>query len=890
MSKITYFLLFVIVSIHVNAQKLPYQDKKIPIEKRVEDLVSRMTIAEKARQLDMYSGSEVIANGTLDKEKAKKAIGELGIGSIHDFYPASGKSANSVQKFVIESSRLGIPAIIIEEGLHGYSGIKATAFPVSIGIGSTWNPELIYKMGRAIGTEARSKGVHMLLSPVLGIAREPRWGRTEETYGEDPYLASQIGLSFVRGLQGNNLSDQDAVASEPKHYGVHSSPASGRNQATVPVGEREARTSFLSVFETAVKEGNAQGIMAAYHDLDGVPCSSNSWLLSEVLRDEWGFEGFVLSDLGAIRRQYKTLKTVETEKAAIINSLIAGLDMQFYDFSHEIFQQSIIEAVQDGELDEEYVNKAVKNVLRVKFKLGLFDTPFVDENLDKKVYHCKEHQKLVTKVGRESIVLLKNENQVLPLAKDKIKSIAVLGDLANKELLGGYSPKEVEVISVLEGIKRKVGDNIVIKHSKGIALNQLFANIDPENLYTTDKKTHGINAEFFNNMELTGNPDVVNVEKDFIFEWHNRCPQPGINDFFSARFTGFLKPDIDGKYRLRIGSNDRLRYHFNGKLIFDNWEETSKKSEPFTVELQAGKLYPIKIEYSKKQEFARIGVHWALMSKSESAENDMLNEAVEMAKSSDVAIVVIGENANEVGEGKDKMNLDLEPAELELIQEVHKTGTPLVLVLFNGRPLSINWAAENIPAILEAWYPGENGGDAVADIIFGDYNPSGRLPISIPKSVGQLPIYYNQKPFNKMERGYVDGDSYPLYPFGHGLSYTTFQYSKLRLSKKQIKKEENVTISVDVTNTGKVKGTDIVQLYINDIVSSMVTPLIELKGFEKLELAPAETRTIKFTLGPKELSLWNGEMEKLVEPGKFSIMIGKSSKNIVLQETLEVVE
>ena len=553
-----------------------YKDSSLPVEERVENLLEKMTTEEKVRQLDMYNGGDLISNGSLNATKAKEAIGVLGVGSIHDFYPTNAKASNEVQKFIINNSRLGIPAIIIEEGLHGYVGQKATAFPVSIGAASTWNPSLIFQMGRAVATEARSKGVHMLLAPVLGIAREPRWGRTEETYGEDSYLASEIGVSYIKGLQGNKLSDHDAVVSEPKHFAVHSAPAGGRNTSPVFIGEREARSAFLPVFEKAVKEGKAKGIMAAYHDLDGVPCASNKWLLTDVLRDEWGFDGFVLSDLGAIRRLYDKLNTADSEKDAIVQSLEAGMDMQFYDFSHNIFQQSIIDAVEKGEMDMKILDRAVKNVLRVKFELGLFDNPYIDEKLSDKVYHSKENQKLAHKIGNESIILLKNDGNLLPLSRAKTKSIAVLGDLSNKGLIGGYSPKNVEIISVLDGLKRKVGNNIKIKHSMGIPLSKIYTTISAENLFTDNKKTQGVIAEYFNNLELKGKPDVTKIEKDFTFYWANLSPEPGINDYFSLRLKTFIKQEIDGKYKLRIESRDKIRCYFNGKLIYSNWDDNTQ--------------------------------------------------------------------------------------------------------------------------------------------------------------------------------------------------------------------------------------------------------------------------------------------------------------------------
>lgn len=769
------------------------------IEQRVNKLLAQMTLEEKVRQLDMYSGSRFLSNSVLDTAKASKEVANLGIGSIHDFYPKTAKDANDVQRFIIENSRLGIPAIYIEEGLHGYQGFEATTFPVPIGIGSTWNSGLAYKMGRVIGTEARSKNVHMILAPVLGIGREPRWGRIEETYGEDTYLASKLGVSVVKGMQGNNLSDNNAVVSEPKHYGAHSAPAGGRNTASVFVGEREARTAFLPVFEAAVKEGNAQGIMAAYHELDGIPCAANKWLLTDVLRNEWGFDGFVLSDLGAIRRLNTVFHTAKDDKGVIIQSLQAGMDMQFYDFPSEVFQGSIIEAINNGEMEMSVLNRAVKNVLRVKFKLGLFDNPYIDENLENEVYHCAQHQEIALQAAKESIVLLKNKDNVLPISKERVKSIAVLGDLADLSLLGGYSPKNVRAITVLEGIQNSVGNEVEIKYCKGISANKYLTSISADNLYIDEAK-QGVRVEYFNNQDLDGEPDLIRNEDDFIMNWYNLSPAPGIDDFFSARITAFIKPDIDGKYKIHIRTGNNIRYYFNHQLVYDSWDNNGGTNDGITLDLQAGKSYPIKIEFSKTQLFARMNVNWALEENPATENNHLLKKATDYAKTSDIAIVVLGENSAEVGEGKGKMNLDLEPAEINLLKAVQQTGTPTVLVMLNGRPLTVNWAAQNVHAILETWYAGEFSGKAIADVLFGDYNPSGRLPVTFPKFVGQLPLYYNHKP--SFGHDYVDGDAKPLFCFGHGLSYTTFEYTNLKLSDNNIKPEQQITVSVDVTNTG----------------------------------------------------------------------------------------
>jgi len=746
------FLLFSIpVFLPAPGPVLPYKNPALPVERRVEDLISRMTVREKIRQLDMYWGNQVArmtgakggehtAEGheseDWDEVKTKAALGTEGAGSVHDLYPLSATTANKIQRYAIEKTRLGIPVLFIEEGLHGYSGLGSTSFPIPLQLSGAWDTALVYQVGRAIATETRAHGIDMLLAPVLCLPRDPRWGRVEETYGEDTYLDARNGVAMVKGLQGQGVNYPDAVISEPKHFAVHGIPEAGSNTSPVNIGEREARSAFLYVFEKAVREGGALGMMAAYSEIDGIPCVDNKWLLTDVLRKEWGFKGFVLSDLGAIKMSYENHHTAANPADALAQTLEAGLDMQFYDWPHDEFMTAMQTALAQGLLTTATLDRAVGDVLRVKFMLGLFDHPYTDTTLVGRVFHTPEHQELALKAAQESICLLKNDGHILPLTS-AVRSVALIGPLAKSTYLGGYSNNEAKAISVLDGLRQRAGSSLAIRY------------------------------------------------------------EPGYGDS-----TG------------------------------------------------------------------------------------LLDKALDAVRQSDVAVVVLGEEPEVVGEGKDRAHLELSDRQLELIKAVMTTGKPVVALLSNGRPLCIDWVAEHVPSIVETWFSGEKGGLAIADVLLGRVNPSGKLPMTFPRAEGQIPFYYNHKP-TSLHR-YVDEKDTPLFPFGLGLSYTTFQYSGLRITPATIRPNETADVQVTITNTGSVAGAEIAQLYVTDLISSVTTPGIALKGFARVMLAPGESRVVHYRLGPDELSLWNRKMKRVVEPGEFKIMAGASSADIRLTDSLLV--
>jgi beta-glucosidase len=706
-----------------------YQQANAPTESRVDDLLGRMTLEEKVRQLDMYHGATELmsaqsdgTHATLDAvllpDKAQALLGSLGAGSIHDLYPTP-EQANVIQKWVIEHNRLGIPAIFIEEALLGFN--TGTVFPAPLNLAATWNPEIARQTGSVIASETRSTGADMILAPVLDLARDPRWGRVEEDFGEDPYLSGRFGLAYVEGAQGESLDTDHTVVAEPKHFAGHGSPEGGINTSPVHIGERELRSVMLKSFEPALRDGHAMGVMAAYHEIDGIPITADPMLLKGILRDEWGFQGFVLSDLGAIKRLYNAHFVAATPKDAVCMAIRSGVDMQFYDFSHDVFQKALIDCVNEGSLAQADLDRAVRSVLRVKFALGLFDHPYVDPALQAKVWRSQAHLAVSLQSARESMTLLKNENHLLPLSKS-VEHIAVIGPNANVAHYADYeNEKNGQRISMLDGIRA------MMPHA-----------------------------------------------------------QVTFND----------------------GSD--------------------------------------------------------------------ITAAVATARSADVVILGLGERGGISGEGSDRSNLDLPGNQEPLLEAVVAVGKPTILVLENGRPLTIGWAKEHVPAILEAWYPGEFGGTAIAETLFGDNNPAGRLTITFPRSTGQLPDFYNSDPSRRLK--YVDDDGKPLFPFGFGLSYTTFRYDHLAAQAPTPGSHGEIQIAVDVTNTGSAEGDEVAQLYMREDVSSVETPRRSLEGFSRIHLKPQETRTVTFRVPCNQLAVWNIEKKWAVEPGNYTVWVGGSSE------------
>lgn len=748
-----------------------YKDHNQPIEERVKDLLNQMTLDEKIAQLGSYWSYEILENGEFSTQKASKLL-NFGIGQITRPGGATGfspkqtaKLVNEIQKFLVNKTRLGIPAFIHEECLSGYMTKGATIFPQMIGIASTWQPELCEQMTSRIRDQMKTLGIHQGLSPVVDVTRDPRWGRTEETFGEDPYLVLSMGVSYVKGLQSDNI--KNGVVATLKHFVGYGVSEGGMNWAPAHIGERELREIFLLPFEAAIKEGKAKSVMNAYHELDGIPCGASKKLLRNVLRDEWNFDGIVVSDYFAINSIMDYHKVASDKEQAAIKALTAGIDVELPAF--DCYKEPLKKAVESGKLPITFVDDAVKNILRLKFEMGLFENPFVDlekvpENLD-----LAEDRKLAYEIAVKSLVLLKNDG-ILPLIRDNypIKKVAVIGPNANSA-------------------RNLTGDYTYLTH-----------------LETLEQDAFGTSA------------------------------MKGI--------------------------------------------EFSESELPITTIYEAlkEKLIPLGIEvsYSKGCEI-------------NDKDKSYFTEAVNLAKSSDVAILVLGDKSGltkdcTTGESRDSSTLKLPGVQLELLREIKKTNTPIILVLVTGRPYSLEWADKHVSAILEAWLPGEEGGNAIADIIIGNRIPGGKLPISFPYHAGQIPVFYNHKPSGGRSHwwgDYVDYPTKPLYPFGYGLSYTTFEYSNLAITVE----ETNVFISCEVKNIGQFEGEEVVQLYINDEVASVTRPVKELKGFKRINLKPNETKKITFELPIEVLAFYDENMKFVVERGDFKVLIGSSSEDIRLK-------
>ena len=753
-----------------------YKDPSFSIDVRLSDLLSRMTLEEKVGQLlcplgwEMYEihGNEVCPSG-----KFKQLIKERNVGMLWATYRAdpwtkktlanglnpemAAKAGNALQKYVMENTRLGIPMFLAEEAPHGHMAIGATVFPTGIGMAATWSPELVKEVGQVIAKEIRSQGGHISYGPVLDLTRDPRWSRVEETFGEDPVLSGTLGASMVDGLGGGNLSQKYATIATLKHFLAYAVPEGGQNGNYASVGIRDLHQNFLPPFRKAIDAG-ALSVMTSYNSIDGIPCTSNHYLLTQLLRNEWKFRGFVVSDLYSIEGIHESHFVAPTKENAAIQSVMAGVDV---DLGGDAYT-NLCHAVQSGQMDKAVIDTAVCRVLRMKFEMGLFEHPYVDPKIAAKTVRRKEHIELARKIAQSSITLLKNENSILPLSK-MINKVAVIGPNADNRynMLGDYTAPQEDsnVKTVLDGIITKLSPSRV-EYVRGCAIRDTTVN---------------------------------EIEQAI---------------------------------------------------------EAARRSEVVIVVVGGSSARDFKTSY--KETGAAVA--------EEGSVSDM-----------------------ECGEGFDRASLSLLGRQQELLESLQKTGKPLIVVYIEGRPLEKNWASEYADALLTAYYPGQEGGNAIADVLFGDYNPSGRLPISVPRSVGQIPVYYNQKaPRN---HDYVEVSSSPLYSFGYGMSYTTFEYSDLQVVQKSARCFE---VSFKVKNIGKYDGEEVSQLYMRDEYASVVQPMKQLKHFERFHLKKGEEKKVTFVLTEEDFFLVNYTLKKVVESGNFHLMIGAASNDIRLQNVILV--
>ena len=761
-------VLLLLLASSVFAQEVPlYKDASQPVDARVADLLARMTPAEKVAQLlciwedknELLDDDGVFVPakaaerhphglGHVARPSDNRNRGEAGVTPTRT--PAETvELVNAIQRYLVEQTRLGVPALMHEEGLHGFQARHATVFPQAIALAATWDPALVERVYAVVAREIRSRGAHLVLSPVLDVARDPRWGRIEETYGEDSFLVAEMGLAAVRGFQGPALPlAEGKVFATLKHMTGHGQPESGTNVGPAQISERVLREVFFPPFERAVKEAAAMAVMASYNEIDGIPSHVNSWLLEQVLRGEWGFEGLVVADYYAISQLHTHHRVASSLEEAAARALAAGVDVEL---PNPAAFPKLADLLDEGRVEAAAVDRAVARGLRAKFLAGLFEKPYADAGDAERVTGADDARPLALAAAEKAVVLLRNDG-LLPLDAERLERIAVIGPNAAETILGGYSDVPRRTVSLLDGVRARAGDAEVV-FAQGVSITE-----------------------------------------------------------------------------------DR------------NW-------------------WADEVTLADAEENRRL-----------------IREAAAAARGADVAIVAVGDNEQTSREGwsethlGDRTRLDLVGEQQELVEAVAATGVPTVVVLVHGRPLAVTWIAEHAPAVVDAWYLGQETGTALARVLFGDVNPGGKLPVTVPRSVGQLPHFYNHKPTAR--RGYLFDTTEPLWPFGFGLSYTTFALENLELSSAEIKPAETTTVSVEVVNTGGRAGDEVVQLYVRDLYSSVTRPVKELRGFERVTLAPGEHRKVTFEVGPEALRMWDGAMRRVVEPGDFEVLIGTSSADL----------
>ena len=854
------------------------------IEARIDELMSRMTLEEIILQTDQYYSHDFTQRDergrveTVDMEKLDSLLRGMSCGSIQS-RGMTPEQTNTLQKYAVEKTRLGIPFLFSEEALHGLCHPDGTVFPQQIGLAATFNPELGYRMGRAIGTETRAMGIHETYSPVMDLIRDPRYGRTEETYGEDTYLGSQFAREVVKGLQGGDLSAPDAIASEPKHYAGYGAPVGGLNCAPCAMGRREVFSDALPIFEAAFKDAGATDAMCSYNAIDGIPVASDHELLTDVLRGQWGMRGFVRSDLTAVARLYDNHYTACSRKEAIAQGLEAGVDLQLYDFPHDEWQTGIKELVESGRLDRSVVDQACRRVLRVKFLLGLFDKPYVDTNRKEKCVHTPEHRALSREIGRESIVLLKNEDKLLPLDRN-IKTIAVLGPGAGRPMLGDYVDPAQNGDTLLDGIKELVSEHTKVLYDEGCKFLGDAAIPFSRNVLRDETGEPGLTGRYYDGREFEGEPVMTRTDQRIEFNWIMSKPCSEVDAYcFSVRWTGKLVPDESFLGYIGFNTQDSMRLYVDGELILDGWGEKKDANRTVEFEFVKGRKYDLVIEFTNDRRGARVVFGY-------NRTKEDFSRAIELAKQADVAVICTGDSQDTSGENFDRVSLDLAGNQGEFIKQIAATGTPVVLVLETGRPASIVWEQEHIPAILEAWFPGEEGGHAVAETLFGLNTPSGRLPISFPKNVGQIPCHYTRRPGGG--RRYVEMDCLPLYPLGYGLGYTEFRYSSLSLSACTVKAGHDITAEFDISNIGDTPGTAVPQIYIRDMTSSTVKPLMALAAFGKYPLESGQSKRVSLTISPRSMRTLGRDYVWRVEPGEFRLILAYDSEHPIESKAFTV--
>jgi beta-glucosidase len=860
-----------------------YRDASLPVDERVRDLLGRMTLEEKFWQLFMIPGDLDTPANDYSHGIFGLQISTISMPPFPDYFSpgspgllarAHAERINAIQRYFVEKTRLGIPIIPFEEAVHGLTREGATMFPSAIALAATWDAPLVERVSEAIAQETRTRGIRQVLSPVVNIADDVRWGRVEETYGEDPVLASVMSRAYVTAFE------RAGVVATPKHF-VANVGEGGRDSYPIDLSERLLAERYFPPFIAALDAG-ARSVMTAYNSVDGSPATQNRRLLTDILKGEWRFKGFVISDASATSGATVLHMTEANTGTAAAHAFDAGLDVVFQSSYGQ--QRPYLDAFQRGLIPLPVIDAAVTRVLRAKFELGLFERPYVDPDAAAATNGRAEHRALAREAARASIVLLKNEREVLPIARS-VKSVAVIGPDAMDARLGGYSGPGNNRISILDGIRRALEPAATVRYVAGPGRTIREFEVVPQTALASvsgGQTVRGLAGEYFDNPRLEGPPRLTRADTRMDFRWTLNSPGRGIPfDWYSARWTGTIAAPATGVPRMAVEGNDGYRLFLDDRLVIDNWKKQSFGRRIASVDLIAGTTHQIRLEYFETTGNARLKLMWDAGVRDESPA--AIDQAVAAAKASDVAIVVAG---LEEGEFRDRALLGLPGRQPALIEAVAATGTPTVVVLIGGSAITMPWL-DRVGAVIDAWYPGEAGGDGVADVLFGDYNPAGRVPITFPVSEGQLPLSYNHKPTGRGD-DYVDLTGQPLFPFGFGLSYTTFEYSDLVIDPPDIAPTDAATIRLAVRNSGRRAGDEVVQLYVRDILASVARPVMELKRFHRIHLTAGERREVVFRLAGQDLKMLDSERRWVVEPGAFRVMVGSSSKDIRLRGQLNV--
>jgi beta-glucosidase len=858
----------------------PYRDARLPTSDRVRDLLGRMTLEEKFWQLFMIPGD-------LDDPSHDYSHGVFGlqIASPPGAKPASSETAgdaarhhaeriNAIQRYFVERTRLGIPIIPFEEALHGFVRDGGTMFPQAIALAATWDTSLVSRVATAIARETRSRGVRQVLSPVINIASDVRWGRTEETYGEDVYLTSLMGRAFIAPFE------RAGVIATPKHF-VANVGEGGRDSYPIDVSDRELEERFYPPFDVAIHDAGARSVMTAYNSVDGSPATQSRKLLGGKLKGDWKFSGFVISDAAATGGATVLHHTEASTASAAKDALEAGLDVIFQSSWPQ--HRPYLDAFQRGLIAAPIIDSAVARVLRAKVDLGLFERPYVDPDSAAAANGSAEHRALALEAARASIVLLRNERRTLPLSRG-LRSVAVIGEDATEARLGGYSGPGNAKTSVLDGIRAKA-TGATVRYAAGPGRVTRDHVVIPTAQLTNvsgGQPSPGLSAEYFDNNRLEGAPRVRRIDPQVDFGWTLESPAREIPyDWYSVRWTGRITIPASGVQRIGVEGNDGYRLWLDGALIVDNWRKQSYGTHMTAVALAPGSTHDVRLEYFESTGNARVKLVWDAGVRDDWRAR--IDSAVAVARRSDVAIVVAG---LEEGEFRDRASLALPGHQDALIRAVAATGKATIVVLIGGSAITMPWL-ESVGAVIDAWYPGEVGGTAVADVLFGDANPAGRIPITFPVAEGQLPLRYDHKPTGRGD-DYLDLTGQPRFPFGFGLSYTTFAYTGLAVTPATLGKTGSAQVSFNVTNTGRVAGDEVAQLYVHDELASVARPVTQLAGFARVHLAPGESKRVTIMVRAEQLRFLDRDMRWVIEPGTFRIMVGASSKDIRLRGALTI--